>query len=844
MGVIVQCLTKISEKIVEVVLEIFFEKKIIEKTKRTNKKDKMNVFFDKECDKSYQYNETILQNFVPRKCRYYGSKQMVSIKKIKAEIKSRKYLQKNIILTGLAGAGKSTALKWLFLNSNMPDRRCIYLYAKKFNHCGTLAEVLAEIEAEIPENQKCVIFLDGLDELKCIEGNEYEFNKMIRFFDRKNADSCKFVISTRPEHFGFHNMITNRNSETALDNYAIYELDKLSSKEAYRVCRSIEKLYDYDRKNNLKNFINKWPAKEGGEEKEGGLSRKEYIKALKKYITNMEEEHSLLNIPILCRYAYPIICEWNLEGQDLSAHCDETQSDKVKKVLEYYIKWEFHDAYNGQTGNKAGKEALGEYKNRVMDFLTELAGVMGEDDSIDKKQWYKLKAGKIEALNESYCVLQEIEGENENEKLCFVHNTFQDYFLARYYAFMSEAVLAEDEVCDQFLTMLRTNSEFSTMYIEQLLDGNREPAKTICAELLRLENGDRERISEYAKGKRKFIYRPEITFTIEDYLTVFPGGSFLYAGTLFNRHIWNRIVRDGIIELNSLVYIDQYNKCVLTKDPEKAITGVQMDLPDMERLLEHFWIYSKAGFERIMGLHLIPMKKEKDIAELKSQQEHDVLFDNMQKIVDLLGDEGKLWCMYGDRVLSVYKMVPRNEKNISELFKKGYAVNRIVYMTFYGMYRAMTETQTEFLEKSLFMKTDDISFRFNADGNIVADAGNRLWRYYDIHKLVYELLNNKRYSTYAKNRAINLCRDIHFISEKISEPKLKLFYANEQIVLLYILENKEEMQNLAENTLDLCRTYHHTEGIELREYVLKEGISFTGTDLMKISDFEKDYIWM
>ena len=114
MGVIVQCLTKISEKIVEVVLEIFFEKKIIEKTKRTNKKDKMNVFFDKECDKSYQYNETILQNFVPRKCRYYGSKQMVSIKKIKAEIKSRKYLQKNVILTGLAGAGKSTALKWLF----------------------------------------------------------------------------------------------------------------------------------------------------------------------------------------------------------------------------------------------------------------------------------------------------------------------------------------------------------------------------------------------------------------------------------------------------------------------------------------------------------------------------------------------------------------------------------------------------------------------------------------------------------------------------------------------------------------------------------------------------------
>ena len=43
------------------------------------------------------------------------------------------------------------------------------------------------------------------------------------------------------------------------------------------------------------------------------------------------------------------------------------------------------------------------------------------------------------------------------------------------------------------------------------------------------------------------------------------------------------------------------------------------------------------------------------------------------------------------------------------------------------------------------MKTDDISFRFNADSNIVADAGNRLWRYYNIHKLVYDLLTDYRY---------------------------------------------------------------------------------------------------
>ncbi len=191
----------------------------------------------------------------------------ISIRKVKKEIESRRYLKKNIIITGQAGVGKSTALKWLFVNSNVPESNYIYLYAKMFDEMKSLDEVLLEIESIIPDDKCSIIFFDGLDELKCIKGNVYEFNKFINFFDknsnyRYNKPICKFVISTRPEHFGFNNMIIKNNSERSLDNYLIVELQILTKKEAFKICKSIKKMYEFDRENGLSHFTNKWPSEE------------------------------------------------------------------------------------------------------------------------------------------------------------------------------------------------------------------------------------------------------------------------------------------------------------------------------------------------------------------------------------------------------------------------------------------------------------------------------------------------------------------------------------------------------------------------------------------------------
>lgn len=144
----------------------------------------MEVLSNKNYDKNYQFNKIIIKNFVPRKFYYYGTKgkKYVSIHKIKHEIENNNLVQKNIIVAGAAGMGKSTVLKWLFYKSNISNCNMIYLYAKMFSECTSLDEFLTNVMDRIPNNKRCIVFFDGLDELPFITGTNYELQIVSRFF--------------------------------------------------------------------------------------------------------------------------------------------------------------------------------------------------------------------------------------------------------------------------------------------------------------------------------------------------------------------------------------------------------------------------------------------------------------------------------------------------------------------------------------------------------------------------------------------------------------------------------------------------------------------------------------
>lgn len=851
-------------------------------SRKVIRKQKLNIFRNKSYDMSYLYNEVILKNFVTRNFRYYKSNENISIRKVKAEIESKQYFQRNIIITGQAGTGKSTALKWLFLNSNVHKCNYIYLYAKMFDERKSLDEVLMDIQEIIPCDKSSVIFFDGLDELKCIIGNVNEFNKFISFFDKRSnhefdKPDCKFVISTRPEHFGFNNLIIKKNSERSLDNYLIIELPELTKKEALKICKSIKKLYKFDKKIGVSNFTNKWPSKG---ERNIFCNEKEYLKILKKYLNTTADVNSLLNIPLLCRYAYQIICDW-FESELVSYNqIYKTQSDKVKKVIECCIKWEFHDRYTNQTEGGAGSVFFNKYRDRIWDFLTDIAGIMDDNKFIEKDQWMQaIKLREIQEINEAFCVLQEVKNKDEKEKLCFVHNIFQNYFLARYYILMTKEERNKNE--DQFIYILRSNSEFAAMFIEQLINGADELSKRICINILQRKNDNFDKLIEYARGNLRFLYSSDVSFTIEEYLSVFPCGIFEYNGTVFNKNLIRQLYYEGMLEIENIYSLNEIKSEVITSN-NLNIKGIRINRINSCNSLEIvFGDCNKEGFLPITGnVHLLAEEKIYEImrklnidrfsmedkinSEIVYGKMKDYMFSLVLKdyvtlkyivlnMIRFMGTDNNCWFLLdNESSLYVYQKTLMNVEKMKCLFEKGLKISPKDYILLYGHYKSWVEDGKKIVLESNFTHISNIQFVFDTNCKIQPNLDNYfLCDYYTIHFINIDLLRYKIEGEDSKY-AIKMKRDymlkeyniIDTFLEKSSNEKLKLIFSDEHLFTFYLLGEGENMVNLAQNTIKLCKKYNHSQGLEFRMFLLLDETSFNGKDLEKVYKFAKNYIWI
>lgn len=842
--------------------------------KKEVKRKKWEILSNKNYDKNYQFNEIIIKNFVPRKLYYYGTKgkKHVSIHKIKHEIEHNNYVQRNIIITGAAGIGKSTVLKWLFYKSNISNCNMVYLYAKMFLECTSLDEFLTNVMDRIPNNKRCIVFFDGLDELPFITGTNYEFQQIIRFFDQKsNFDQkenvCRFVISTRTEHFEFHKMFVEKNIENTPDNYLIYEINILTKKETFKICKSIKKLNKYERKNNINefayHFIDKWPSKEM--ENMPITTEKEYIKLLKKYIKTTMVNDSLLNSPLYCRYAYQFICDWSVQNKNQLNQNYKTQSDRIYGVLRAYIKQEFHDHSNLQTEGGIGKEEYKKYECEVSDFLVQIARLMGKKDYIDRKQWEsllndkkafpKLKNDKKNLTNAAVCVLQE----NANGGLEFIHNIFKDYFLALYY---SQIKIVEKSNDNENLTvLLKSNSEFAIMYIEQLIKSPNELIKRVIKELIEIENYNLQKISEYANGTLKFIYTSQLAFTIEEYLTVFPCGFVMYAGIIFNKEVLDNLCIDGILEVKDAYLLADCNQNVLSKN--NYVKGISLatvpqlcsiDFLFLSYINKEFFLYREEHQIDVANIDNIYLMFEQENEKMSKCEEEDKdrLKIIAKNIIKFIGDDNNYWCLFDLSLCTIifYQMIPKNEEKIVNLFEKGCSDNLYRYIITYGNYLAHILDETEFVCKVSFQELNNIHFVF--DSNItLLETDNICAMYYDIYEEILSIIQCKIAEICYTKKTLELIDDLKYVEPFLSKSlnkKFNMFFSDINLLALYILNEsidmREEIIKLAQDTFAICEEYQHIEGKKFREFLLGEDISYDDSYLKKVYEFAKKYIWI
>lgn len=846
--------------------------------------------------RGWQYNQIILKHFVKRNFTCYGSKRTVGISKVLSEIMYPR-LARNIILTGKAGAGKSTALKWLFLHSHVKGYASLYLCAGMFDEYDTLTEVLERIGVIITKTDKCIVFFDGLDELKCIKGTNDEFELFINFFNEKSkytskSSHYKFVISTRPEHFSFHKMIIKKNSKKPLDNYFVFEIQMLTQKESMKVCRSIEQLSKFDEKENFSHFKDKWPSSSHNKEE---ISRAKYLTLLKKYLKETSPEESLLASPLLCRYAYPIIREWNSQDKSKINKIYSTQSTRIRFALESYIKWEFHDNCAYQTSGGEGGRLWTEYKQKVFAFLTQIAGIMGDKNAISKNLWESEKLAEGISVNAAFCALQE----QDDKTLAFIHQSFLEFFLACYYAKATENRIKSNKSTRKidFSTLTRlleSNHMFCIMYVEQLSCSSNKLINKICTFMLEeVANNSFENLAEFVCGNSWFTYRHGTPFTVEEYLKVFPNGCVKYNGILIRDAILRELRLTGILEVTDTKDLLHCKASEISKRIKiRGIKHAPMYWEGFKHIVRSlhvvqnnvfitiggFWetswskeelfeILSRSEFQKFLSSDSLSVNEilTDEILQLASMLKHKRDYENrmledgmlrswMENIIGFMGEDKDYWCLFEKSTLYIFQKISTNEKRLAILFNEGFCKNPNDYFSLYGSYRASTETKNELIEEGQFYKVENVIADFDAN-KYLSTEDNALRIFYSIHWKNIKLLSSttdinqlsdaKRIARIVEMREIlEMYKDADSILAKEPNEKMTLYLSDERLITLYAMGKGEAMVQLAENTMELCQKYRHNIGKDFREFLMADDTCFTGESLELVRRFAREYIWL
>ncbi len=795
-----------------------------------------------------EYGEILQKKyFVDRIC-FDKNQSPQKLKHIKARIENDKFNDNHIMLVGASGLGKSTALRWLFLNvSSKRFDHLAYFPASFFQDCNDINEIIQKVKDNTNNIGRCVLFIDGVDELKCITGNEKDLTDLCEGLiqltvTRRQSDKYinnighTIVMSTRPEHFGFSQTLKTKKEKMSYSRFSVYWFLPMNRNESEEMCiRTIKRYMEKNKDTTMADYQDKSPK----DRKE--LSQ--YYKQLHRYLKEDNKNSrfvSVLDNPMLCRYSYAVIMNSRFKNK-ISAD-EMSEAKKREEVIHSVIGWEYHDGQStkGKAVSKNDEKGI-ENENRVLSFLASMAFIADSDGkNIDKDEWNKQRKIHNISINNSLCFLEE----NSDGYLAFTNRLFYEYCLAKWYALCDKEILFKDDAINGF-TKLLMQKEFAEMYLEFI-----ENEECICQ--LKEINCMYD-LFEFLQGGVELFYDEKMDATIEKILLFFPLSTLVYCNINFTYDLIVKIRKTSMLE----IIHNDFIRCNINKITENDIDIICLISPNIKCIsaVEHnFCVFYNNKVHNIYGCtkQSIPeiefqdsffkkqirggLLEDKDKIMYRMYQEWKFETEKRMKISTrsitnivkdisfVFGTENCLWCIYDGRHLTIYKKTQMNSVALSKYFKQNSHYNSLDdYVYSYFIYISFFTKNNDLQNLERYdVRNFEFSFTHCIMQNDTIDISKEIMsRYYDLWWYNRRLAEVNSKAAIYKIPIINEYNILDKLVIDINSGLVRIAISDEKIITFMLLQDFDELHNVALDSLGFCEENNYMEGMEVRKRIIE-----------------------
>lgn len=501
-------------------------------------------------------------------------------------------------IIGSPACGKTTTMRYLYCQLSK-SRKCVYFQMQHVATMEMLSEYLRKqkLECNLPDQTPVIAFFDGLDEAYdffCQENPssmEDAFQtiffkdpepKINRIFLENKLDLVCIVISIRPD-FLEKSTVSLTSLQRSNVYQKMYEIVGMSDDDVIKIFKSLKILKKLDAKRDLEEqrHQNRYPPRRQAHK---------YIRLLRNILR--DNPNCMFQYPMYIRYAYAFMQQYlaRQASGDKITLSNNNISVSFDILVNAIIKWEFH-VYYGKSSTK-NEEEMERLTYQMEQCAQDMAVQLTKDGKLTRDQLVQIMQKyfqeKISPLIIAHCFMVS-DDEDRGGSFTFCHNTFQEYFLAKYLFMKADYAFRKEYFCADVKPKYLMNMYYSILCQDKL---NEQISESIFLDDMKYISKDVMTPESYLQFDKETEIElkdnPQISMAeIFEYLPYILG--FFYRGQDFLCDELDKILTTGELDLCGTMWDSlDYAKGVIPPERVGNLNISRLPLKDVSALNKYY----------------------------------------------------------------------------------------------------------------------------------------------------------------------------------------------------------------------------------------------------------------